>query len=95
MSRPKTTPGDRAASPVFNALLAAAKCTPPEALIDAEELDRRRPLTPEEIATADADVERLLREDDTTPAAPVMQHGNAAGPAKRAKRAKRTRSSTP
>jgi hypothetical protein len=89
MSLPKTTPGDRAASPVFDALLAAAKRTPPEALIDAEELDRRRPLTPEEIATADADVERLLREDDTAPAAPVMQNGKAAGPATR------TRSSTP
>ncbi len=89
MSRPQTTPGDRAASPAFDALLAAAKRTPPEALIAAEELDRRRPLTPEELATADAEVERLLREDDTTPAAPVMQNGKAVGPAKR------TRSSTP
>lgn len=85
MSRPKTTPGDRAATPVFDALLAEAKRTPPEALVDAEELDRRRPLTPEEIATADAEVERFLREDYTASSAPVMQNGNAAGPAKRSR----------
>lgn len=89
MSRPKTKPGDRTAAPVFDALLAEAKRTPPEALIDAAELDRRYPLTPEEIAAADAEVERLLREDDTASLAPMMQNGKAARPAKR------TRSSEP
>lgn len=83
MSRPKTAPRNRASSPVFDALLAAAKRTPPEAHVDAEELDRRRPLTPEEIAAADAEVERLLREDDTTPSSLVIPNGSAAGPAER------------
>lgn len=83
MRRPKTAPGNRAATPVFDAVLAEAKRTPPETLIDAEELDRRRPLTPEEIASANAEAERLLREDDTASSAPVMRNGKAARPAKR------------
>lgn len=38
----------------FEALLDAARRTPDDQLISAEVLDRRRPLTPAEIAAADA-----------------------------------------
>lgn len=47
------------ANPAFREALARAKRTPPEDLIDAEELDRRRPLTREEIAAADARLDAL------------------------------------
>jgi hypothetical protein len=50
------------ANPAFREALASAKRTPPADLIDSEELDRRRPLTREEIAAADARLDALERD---------------------------------
>jgi len=50
------------ANPEFREALAQAKRTPPDQFITAEELDRRRPLTAEEIAEADAWLDELERE---------------------------------
>jgi hypothetical protein len=96
MNEPRTrTPRRpaRAAAPVFDALLAEAKRTPPEELVAAAELDQRRPLTPEEIAAADAEVDRLLREDaDGADGPPAARNGRAPrpeGPARPARTKKR------
>jgi hypothetical protein len=66
MSKTRTNGTKRAvahpARPIFDAMIAEAKNAPPESLITAEELDQRRPLTPEEIAEADAWLDELERE---------------------------------
>jgi hypothetical protein len=69
MSKPQTDEAARAPSktPVFDALIAEAQQTRPEALISAEELDRRRPLTEVDKAIADEYLtafDRLEEEQD-------------------------------
>jgi hypothetical protein len=44
-------------------MITEARTAPPEDLISAESLDRCRPLTPEEIAEADAWLDQLERDD--------------------------------
>jgi hypothetical protein len=60
----------RSPHPVFDAMIAEAKRTPPDELISSQELDRRRPLTPEEIASADAWLDQIEREGAEAPAMP-------------------------
>ena len=49
--------------PVFRALIEKAKQPSPQELINEAELDQRRPLTPQEITAADAELERLENHD--------------------------------
>jgi hypothetical protein len=57
--------------PVFDAMIAEAKRTPPDELISSDDLDRQRPLTPGEIAAADAWLDDLERQEAEAPAAQV------------------------
>ena len=56
-------------NPAFRQILEAGRTSAAEGLLTSEELDRQRPITPEEAAEADQRIARLEAEDEAAAAA--------------------------
>ena len=65
-TRARMDPPHQQAHPVFEAMIAEARKVASEDLVDADDLDRRRPLTAEEITAADALLDKLEEEGEVS-----------------------------